>query len=108
APRGQRSISRLRYQLRSPRLSSALVPAIATVYVSLPRRRLLRRWFARLGSARTRPLHIQLENRLWRTANRRRPNAHALEYCEAGQDFRGKGRLFMQRMKQAAIRAYAW
>ena len=55
-------LSGLRHQLRASWLSGALVPAIRPVHVSVPRRRLLRRRLARVGSSRTRPLRIPLQN----------------------------------------------
>ena len=60
---------RLRHQLRAPGLPGALVSAVAAVHVSLPRRRLLRRRLARLGSARARPLYLRLEDRLGQVAD---------------------------------------
>ena len=53
-PRAGRTIPGLRDQLRPSRMSRALVPAVRAVHVSLPRRRVLPGWLARLRSARTR------------------------------------------------------
>ena len=51
APRAGRAVPGLRHQLRPPRLSGALVPAVGTVHVPVPRRRVLPGWLAGLGSA---------------------------------------------------------
>ena len=48
AAREQRSVPRLRRQLRASWLPSALVSSIAALYVPLPRRGVLCRWLARL------------------------------------------------------------
>ncbi len=51
-----RPVPGVRNQLRASRMSGTLVPAVGIVHVSLPRRRVLPGWFARLGAAGTRTL----------------------------------------------------
>ena len=52
----------LRYQLRAPWMSGSLVPAVEPLHVSLPRRRLLPGWFARLRTSRARLVSVPLQN----------------------------------------------
>src|SRR5580698_2201982 len=108
APRRQWAVQGLRNQLRAPGLPGTLVPAVAVVHVPLSRWRLLCRRFARLRSSRARPVHLQLANRFRRAADRRRPDAHALELRKACHHLHQFGRLQMQRMRQTAVRVYAW
>src|SRR5262249_1726308 len=53
----------LRDQLRPPRLSGALVPAVEPLHVPLPRGRLLRRWLAPLRAARAGAVRVPVAPR---------------------------------------------
>src|SRR5439155_9769345 len=66
----------LRDQLRAPRLPGPLVPAIESVHVSLPRRRLLCRRLPCLRSSRARPVRISVQGRGRHPLHRGRRNAH--------------------------------
>ena len=62
-------------QLRAPWMSGALVSAVQPLHVSVPRRRLLCRWFARRRSSSARIVPIPLQNRRRKTLHQSRRNA---------------------------------
>src|SRR4029453_16038810 len=59
----RRAVSGLRRELRPPRLPGAVVPAVRSLHVPVPRRRLLPRWFSRLRTAGARIVRIPNQNR---------------------------------------------
>ena len=72
---GRTEFPGLRDQLRAPGMSGALVPAVQPLHVSVPRRRLLFRWFPRSRSSAARTVPVQLQDRGRKTLHQGRRNA---------------------------------
>src|SRR5438094_248190 len=83
---GRRSIPGFCNQLHAPGLSGSLVPSIWFVHVSVPRRSVLPRRLARLGTAGARPCRISVESSEGSDHHSRRSAAHTgSAYCRCRQ-----------------------
>src|SRR5262249_56024204 len=77
-----------RGELRASRMPRALVRSVAAVHVPLPRRRVLRRWLARVWTAAPRLVRVRVSGARWRAVGARRTAADAVE---AGVSAHGPG-----------------
>ena len=95
-------LSGIRHQLRASGLPGALVRAIQALPLPLPRRRVLCRWFARIGPAGAWTLRVPAPHRRRQLDGSRRAIAHAIHPGLRGQSSAGQ-RLQRSRPHRACL-----